>query len=1466
MTADDQSVYPLTPTQQGMLFHHLSRPGSGVDIEQIRCTLHEPLDAERFQQAWQECLARHPALRSRFLWDDVDDPAQEVVGDSFVPIRVEDWRQRSTADQERAIGALLDEERSRDFDLREAPAMRLVAIRVEDAKWEVLWTFHHIICDGRSFPRVLGEVFAFYDGNTDNVESDWPRGPSFADHVRHVLGLDLASAERFWKERLSGFAQPTELPAAGAATMADGRGHLTCQLNRGTSDSLREYCAEMDVSLNTLLQGAWALLLGRWSGADDVVFGATRAGRAGSVADADRIVGCLINTLPVRVHLDAGGTVGEWLRELRQREREVRPYDQSSLMSIQAWSDVGAGQPLFESLIVFDHQILDSQMKALGKQFDQRHFELIERTNYPLTLYAYDEPEIVLKLAYDEPRFSHDMARAITDTLSHLLTALAEHSEATLDLVDWLPSWMREQLLHAWNDTAVDFPETLCVHQSFEAVAARSPDATALVFRDQSIRYGELNRRANQLAYTLLGLGVGPDVPVALCVDRGPDMMVALLAILKAGGCYLPLDPDYPRDRLAFMLADALPPVVLTQSHLEPLLPKHSGRLVLVDDPDVYAGRPENDPPGRLSPSNLAYVIYTSGSTGKPKGVMVEHRQVQNFFTAMDARIPNEPKPDGSPGTWLAVTSLSFDISVLELFWTLGRGFSVVLHEDQQRAAMSAARRSKHPDRAIGFSLMYFSSADTASEDRYRLLIEGAKFADSHGFDAVWTPERHFHEFGGLFPNPSLTTAALAMVTNRVALRAGSVVGPLHHPARIAEEWALADNLSGGRVGVAFASGWQPRDFVLAPEAFGRKELMLEAIDKVNALWKGEEVEFSGPEGSVHPVRTLPRPVQASLPIWLTAAGSPETFREAGRRGAGVLTHFLGQSRQELAEKIASYRQAWADAGHPGNGHVTLMLHTFIGDSVDEVREIVRRPMMNYLGSSLSLVKGFASTWTAFKKRSDGTTNVDIDLDSLTEEEMEGLLEYSFERYFETAGLFGDVDRALEIVDDLKELGIDEIACLIDFGVDEDRTLEQLQQLNQVKDLSRPAAQGSDATQTKRDSLPDQIRRFDVTHLQCTPSLASMVLETDGGQEALGALKVMLVGGEAFPPSLASQLRDVGIGTILNMYGPTETTIWSTVHELSADASGVPIGTPIANTRVYVLDKNMCLVPPGVAGELFIGGDGVTRGYLGRDELTAERFVDDPFGTPGDRLYRTGDLVKWRHDGILEFLGRIDHQVKIRGHRIELGEIESALVAHDGVSAAVVLAREDRPGDVRLVAYFIATDKGAVPSNQDLKAHLRSVLPEPMVPSHLVVMDQFPQTPNRKIDRKALPAPASVARKPNAAAGSVRGEAGEIESKVMAVWCEALQLSTIGLDDNFFDIGGHSLLAVKVHRQLARKFDQPLGITDLFRFPTIRTLSEFLGGGSSEGTVQESQARGELRRQALASRRQRRSPTKPATD
>ncbi len=1055
-----------------------------------------------------------------------------------------------------------------------------------------------------------------------------------------------------------------------------------------------------------------------------------------------------------------------------------------------------------------------------------------------------------VNLVYDHNVLSAAAATQLQQQFLTLLGQLAIEPRQLISQLQLVSGEERHTLLEQWNATEVEYPRELCIHQAIEQRVALMPDAVAVVCEGVSLTYQELNRRANQLAAHLRARGVGPDRLVGIHLQRSTDLVVSILAVHKSGGAYVPLDPLYPADRIALMIEDAALGVILSETAIVGQLPSHRAEVVLVDaDWPEIACHSEANVPSKLNSQQLAYVIYTSGSTGKPKGVMIEHRNVLNFFAGMDERIEHDP-----PGVWLAVTSLSFDISVLELLWTLSRGFKVVLFRDREREAMTPkVSVSATP---IDFSLFYFSGDDCETgDDKYRLLLDGARFADQNGFIAVWTPERHFHAFGGLYPHPAVTSAAVATITERVQIRAGSVVLPLHHPARVAEAWSVVDNLSHGRVGVAMAAGWQPNDFVLMPQNYGAaKEALFRDIDVVRRLWSGAEVEFTGPSGTPVTIRTLPRPIQTELPLWITTAGNLDTYIEAGRIGANVLTHLLGQSVEELEPKIAAYRAARAEAGFdPTTGIVSLMLHTFVGPDEAAVREQVRGPLQKYLSTSLNLLKKYAWSFPAFKRPANLPAEAGDEFQGLTSDEQQALLDHAFERYYESSGLFGSADRCLTMIERLKGIGVNEVACLIDFGVATSNVLEHLRYLNELrKRANTPTTQPP--LQSNDYSIAAQIVRHGVTHFQCTPSMARMLLAQAESRAALSQVRHMLLGGEAFPLDLARELTPLIGENVINMYGPTETTVWSTTQCVRGAPEMIPIGRPIANTRLYILDGQRQLVSLGSVGELYIGGDSVARGYLNRPELTASRFVDDPFvDSSGARMYRTGDLARYGADGVVEFLGRADHQIKIRGYRVELGEIEARLAEYPRVRQCVVTAHEFAPGDQRLVAYLVS-DAGEI-AKEALRDHLKQSLPEFMVPAHYMYLDELPLTPNGKIDRRALPPPRSTPKPSSASSRTVPGNA--LEAKLVQLWQSVLGRGEVGIDDNFFDVGGHSLLVVRLHRQIVKLVDTPVSLTDLYRFPTIRALVVHLTGDREADEVKASAQRGEKRREKLIARRQK---------
>jgi natural product biosynthesis luciferase-like monooxygenase protein len=1438
-------AYPLSHVQEGMLFHHLEGR-RGVYLEQIVGVLMEDVDPAAFEEGWRRVQARHAQLRVGFRWEGLPQPVQDVHEEVPFPFHFEDWR--GEASPEDRLRSFLRRDRKEGFDLRRPPLMRVSLFRLADAEYRFVWTFPHLLLDGRSFPRVIEEAFAFCQALRDGEQLVLPPPPPYRRYVEWLRDRDASADEAFWRQALAGLSGPTSIglrqPSA-APDEGEESGERELRLPRESTSALREWAGRHGLTLGTLVQGAWALLLARYGDEDEVVFGITRAGRR-ALSNADEMVGVLINTLPARTRVDAAAPLVPWLRDLRGRLRAMAAHEHAPLVKLQGWSQVPAGTPLFESILVYDSESLEAALRRKGGAWQGRRFQLLERTSYALTLYAYGDPELWLKVSYERRRFEDAAVSRMLGHLCTLLESMPHGSEARLGELPLLTEPERRLLLVERNDTRRDCPAPATLHGQFEAQAQRTPGAVAVIFEDQSLTYAELDARANRLARHLQGLGVTHETLVGVSMERSLEMMVALLGVLKAGGAYVPLDPRYPRERLSFMLQDAQVSVLLTQGRLAEGLPAPARVVRLDSDWEQIARNSEGPVSSAASGSSLAYVIYTSGSTGKPKGVMVEHGSVVNFFSGLDERLQAD-----AGGVWLAVTSLSFDISVLELFWTLARGFKVVIQREADRVATPSPSR---PRRGMEFSLFYFASDEgERSSDKYRLLLEGARFADRNGFSAIWTPERHFHAFGGLYPNPAVAGAALAVITQRLQIRAGSVVLPLHNPLRVAEEWALVDNLSGGRVGVSFASGWQPNDFVLAPENYAeRKELMFRWIDRVRRLWRGEAVALPGPSGTPVEVRTLPRPVQHELPVWVTSAGSAETYRMAGEIGANVLTHLLGQSVAELAEKLAAYRRAWKENGFPGAGHVTLMLHTFVGDSDEEVREKVRGPMTAYLRTSMGLIKDVASSFPVFRNAPPGE-DFDEAFRRLPPGDMQALLDHAFARYFETSGLLGSSSTCLRMVERLQDIGVDEVACLIDFGVASDEVLAHLEHLDRVRREANRAASARDDY-----SLPAQAARHGVTHLQCTPSMASLLVTDEGSHATLRRLRKLLVGGEALPGPLAAELRRLVPGEVINMYGPTETTIWSSTHRLDggdgAAAATVPIGRPIANTEFYVVDRGGRLVPEGVAGELLIGGPGVARGYLNRPDLTRDRFVADTFGArPGGRLYRTGDLVRYRSDGALEYLGRTDQQVKIRGHRVELGEIESLLRGHPGVRETVVVAREDAPGDHRLVAYLVP-EEGALPTSEGLRRHLRDQLPEHMVPSAFVLIGALPLTPNGKVDRRALPAPQSARSE---SAGPFVSPQSELERAIAAIWQDVLGVSRVSTQDNFFDLGGHSLLAVQVHSRLRQVMDREVSLTDLFRFPSIRVLAAHLSQASAPADgVQQGAERAEARKEAMARRRQ----------
>jgi len=1085
-----EDIYELSPMQRGMLFHTLYAPQSGVYIEQALYSLSGgPLDVAVLLKTWQRVVAQHPTLRTAFLWEELDEPMQVVYQEVHVPWKHLDWRDVSPDSRYSQLNDLLAADRRSGFDLAEPPLLRLTLIQIADDITFLLLTHHHLLLDGWSLSIVFQEALHAYQVLRAGQEPQFKTRRPYRDYIAWLRHQDLTEAETYWRHYLQGFTTPTplisdtpvgiqfiaseeeehapsmDLPEGGEFRLSGGR-PVALQgfiLPVETTAALRAFARQHQLTINTLVQGAWALLLSRYSGESDVVFGATVAGRPVHLPGAEAMVGLFINSLPVRVLVPAQTALLAWLTQLQSQQAEARQYEYSPLVQVQGWSEIERGQSLFESLLVFENYHIEqrnagTQSTASGEK-DDLHVEalqFLEQTNYPLVVIIGPGAALEVQLGYETARFAPRTIRRMLTHLRLLLEGFMVYPNSRLVDIPMLDEAERQELLSRLNQSEPAqhlYPQHLTLHQGFQQQVARTPDAIALVYQEQCITYAEVEQRANQLAHALCRVGVGPEVLVGLCMERSPDLVIGLLAILKADGAYVPLDPAYPAERLAFILKDAQVPVLLTQQtfadKLRPLYPQ--AHIICVDalcrDGSSCHPWAAGEPPQmNVLPDNAAYVIYTSGSTGLPKGVVVTHRSLVNHATVMGARYHLH-----ATDRVLQFASISFDVAVEELFPSWLQGATIVM--------------------------------------------------------------------------------------------------------------------------------W-PDALVPAPSDFSR----FVAVEQLTVL---------------------------NLP--------------------------------------SSYWHEW------------------------------------------------------------------------------------------------------------------------------------------VTELSRPGA--------RRPST----------------------------------LRLLIVGSEKVSAAQFATWQDV-MGQHIswcNAYGLTETTVTSLLYEptgrVVSQTLSMPIGQPVVNTQAYILDTQLQPVPSGMPGELYIGGIGLSRGYVQRPELTAERFVPHPFSTtPGARLYRTGDRVRSQADGTIEFLGRVDTQVKLRGFRVELGEIEALLNQHSAVSDAVVLAREDIPGETRLVAYIVARQH--VPQlAAKVRSYLQDKLPTYMVPTTFVLLETLPRTPFGKINPRGLPAPEHVHT--NAGGEEYVAPLTPVEELLATTWAAVLRLERVGRQDNFFKLGGHSLQATQVVARLREILHVELPVRAIYDSPTISALA-----------------------------------------
>ncbi|RKH02615.1 amino acid adenylation domain-containing protein, partial [Corallococcus sp. CA047B] len=680
-----QDLYPLSPMQQGMLFQVLLNPGAGEYFEQITWAIHSRLDVPAFHAAWQALIARHPVLRTSFHREGLEEPLQVVHPDAALPWRELDWRGLSAEDQEAHLQAFLAEDRAQGFDLSHPPLMRFAVMRLDGDVHRVVWSFHHLLLDGWSLGLLLEELFA------PTARTVRP-APPYRDYIAWLGRQDLTLAETHWRADLAGFSAPTPLPGERRSAPRDAvpaKVERTWVMPAALTARFQDFARRHQLTPNTVVQAAWALLLGRYSGEADVVFGTTVAGRPTDLPGAEAMVGLFINTLPVRVALPPEARVVPWLQGLQARQADLRQHEHSPLVRIQGWSELPRGVPLFNSLLVFENW-LDSAVRERTSGLDLRDIRGLERTTYPLNINILPGEELTLRLSHDAGRFDGAILERVLAQWQQVLTAFASQPEARLADISLLTDAERHQLLSGWNDTRRAVSSAAFAHERFEARAARTPEAVAVTSGDARWTFAQLDVRANQLAHHLRARGVGPDVWVGLFLERSVDLVVAVLGILKAGGAYVPLDPEYPQERLAFMLADSRVPLLVTRDALADVLPATGALLVCLDsDARVLAKESPEAPARTVSGGNLAYVLYTSGSTGRPKGVMVEHQGLTNYLDWCATAYP-VTEGAGAP----VHSPLAFDLTVTSLLLplTVGQPITLIPQGDGVEGLQAALR------------------------------------------------------------------------------------------------------------------------------------------------------------------------------------------------------------------------------------------------------------------------------------------------------------------------------------------------------------------------------------------------------------------------------------------------------------------------------------------------------------------------------------------------------------------------------------------------------------------------------------------------------------------------------------------------------------------------------------------------------------------------------------------------------
>ncbi|SHL87069.1 non-ribosomal peptide synthetase [Mucilaginibacter sp. OK098] len=677
-------IYKLSPLQPGLLFQSLLNPSSVSYREQLSVILKGKLNPALFKKAWQLVIDKYDILRTAFFWEGIDTPVQVVLSETKLTWNEDTWNCENDAEGKVAIEQFLEDDLNQSFSFSKAPLMRLTLANIHDDQWFFCWTHHHILMDGWCLPIIIREVFDNYEALIADRDLQVVPVTPYANFIKWLGKQDEGAAKEWWANYLTGFHHPTPLgidqhqSSGRAGKMQDCATELGAELE----NRLKQFAQNTGVTLNILIHAAWSLLLSKYAGTDDVVFGAVVSGRPPELEGVEKMVGLFINSVPVRISVNNDSKLDEWLQNIQLKQLERDNYSYTSLTKIREYSGMDGNQQLFESLIIFENYPVDKSVDDGIKGLTISSAKFSEQTHYPVTLMVVPGEGLSFRISYDSSKFEKETINRVLRHLLNILNGFSADADQTLGEISLIGEEETAFVLNTFNAQAPVVSHVKLVLEEFNKQVLVHPEATALLFEGENYSYGEINLRANQLANLLLNCGLKPGGLAALCLDRSPEMIISLLAILKTGAAYLPLDPKFPVDRLHYMLDNSGAAMLLTEEKYKNMWQGEKVQMLVIEEIKPVLTKEKADEPNiTIKPNDLAYIIYTSGSTGKPKGVQISHGALGNFLASMKIQ-PGISSQD----ILLAVTTISFDIAGLEIFLPLTSGATVALLSEEVSA------------------------------------------------------------------------------------------------------------------------------------------------------------------------------------------------------------------------------------------------------------------------------------------------------------------------------------------------------------------------------------------------------------------------------------------------------------------------------------------------------------------------------------------------------------------------------------------------------------------------------------------------------------------------------------------------------------------------------------------------------------------------------------------------------------